>query len=1026
MAPEVSNDVLQSVSDTEKNALHENHHNEDITTIERTLNTSYEQKSLWWNDAKHDAKVIALKYFSDTYKNNELTTWLDKSAIDINAFVTVRNELWKNFFDNLLYKYDVPYCQIEDLSNDLSALQDAQKHELHENHTKMKARLSENWEPITTQGTEKNTSESWSNIQNESETLQSASNVKVYETLSNIIWFNVLKCSGPERADADKRFELKPLQSFDIKTVEGMIANLNDEQKTTMNQQVNHAIASLKLFLGQDNEKIIKEIWVDHNQIQQILSKLQQVKESMNSKNNAVQKVNSMYELQNIDSLQNWSIVNIFNVEFKINDSFKMFLKESVAIITELGLQDKIKPLLQWWVTNEENLIISNMIYEQEKLNPKVFSKMEKMYNELGPENRIKLNRMKQMMISNNKYSLISANWPEQAKANADYFGAREQAITKELGTELQKQNIILDEAVMNKLWWWLTARWTEQVTQQFNFLQSQSSEWLPKSKLVDMLKVSPFDNAAMQKYDMSHDVSIMLKEITSDVNQPKIKDFSADQFHQLLSDFKTIKKPENKNNETEAMKALKQQDNSPKSLDELITSINEKTNKSNQKTLQKSLQWFVDTFETSRSDSQTESFMNSAMPALEKAWVAISQFGDGINQLFDGLKKSGVWDEIAKICELLFGTWSLEDKLKRFNEIKETEMTLNQSWAFNKWFGLRETKHKDYAKEPLDQYSIKLKKELPETLFNDNWWEKELGRNLNNSNEDSKEYQAFMHAFKEQTKWTNGDVKPSLQDMIVWAHGTPAQKLSINNGTTSTFDDVTWVINAKVDSIYKRSNDEKRDKSKNPNESFSRALIASLITPPKDSLRVARWVMKADQTTKETTDGEKIIDNKIFRDSLELKQENGKLKVETNPSHENRKIQINWKDVDYDKTNGIETKPEDVISIINTQEDNVKKRWADGVKVENITLLTPKFDTKTEWKVKLWWLLDDKDYTATILNDKNVAIWSEGQPLKSWKERELSIDKDKTPSFLILKQDDNGVKQRFAFPKQAETELKK
>ncbi len=50
------------------------------------------------------------------------------------------------------------------------------------------------------------------------------------------------------------------LQSFDIKTVEGMIANLNDEQKTTMNQQVNHAIASLKLFLGQDNEKIIKEI----------------------------------------------------------------------------------------------------------------------------------------------------------------------------------------------------------------------------------------------------------------------------------------------------------------------------------------------------------------------------------------------------------------------------------------------------------------------------------------------------------------------------------------------------------------------------------------------------------------------------------------------------------------------------------------------------------------------------------------------------------------------------------------------
>ncbi|MBP6257139.1 hypothetical protein KA405_05590 [Patescibacteria group bacterium] len=78
---------------------------------------------------------------------------------------------------------------------------------------------------------------------------------------------------------------------------------------------------------------------------------------------------------------------------------------------------------------------------------------------------------------------------------------------------------------------------------------------------------------------------------------------------------------------------------------------------------------------------------------------------------------------------------------------------------------------------------------------------------------------------------------------MIVWAHGTPEQRENILASPTTEcpIDDIKSVVSSKVDGIYKRSNDEDRDKSNNPNESFSRAVLASLITPPKDSLRVAR-----------------------------------------------------------------------------------------------------------------------------------------------------------------------------------------
>jgi len=38
--------------------------------------------------------------------------------------------------------------------------------------------------------------------------------------------------------------------------------------------------------------------------------------------------------------------VTIFDVEFTVNDSFKTYLKDSIAIVKELGLESEINALL--------------------------------------------------------------------------------------------------------------------------------------------------------------------------------------------------------------------------------------------------------------------------------------------------------------------------------------------------------------------------------------------------------------------------------------------------------------------------------------------------------------------------------------------------------------------------------------------------------------------------------------------------------------------------------------------------------
>ena len=111
----------------------------------------------------------------------------------------------------------------------------------------------------------------------------------------------------------------------------------------------------------------------------------------------------------------------------------------------------------------------------------------------------------------------------------------------------------------------------------QFDFLQSQSSEGLPKSKLVDMMNTSPFDKAAMQKHGMNHDLNDILKAIGT--NNEKIKNFTKpEQFYQLFADYdKTIKKTENITDQNNI-------DKHQQSFDSLLSEIQENKNLSNQR----------------------------------------------------------------------------------------------------------------------------------------------------------------------------------------------------------------------------------------------------------------------------------------------------------------------------------------------------------------------------------------------------------------------------------------------------------
>jgi hypothetical protein len=729
-------------------------------------------------------------------------------------------------------------------------------------------------------------------------------------------------------------------------------------------------------------------------------------------------KKNSMDQINHIDSRKNWSTITVFNIDFQVNDSLKNYLKHVIKIDNALVFTSGMhfgRRRSKWLLKDGEYLLWAQEVMNHPQRDPDIQKEIKLYFDwlDLDLETKNNLGQLTQKMnslhwnISTNKQ--YSPNQINQIKMN---FDPCLEELSIHIRAELKKQVGKLPENTINMMENWLIFRWTEQVTNQFNVLQSQSSERLPKSKLLDMLTVSPFDIWAMQKHGISHDLDLttILSEIEK--NQNEMMYFDEREFYQLFADYNTIKKTENTNQ--------KMTNKNPQSFDELITSIKSMNNVSNQKTWSTAFEWFMDTFESARSDSQTEVFMRSAMPVFEQAWAAIGQFGEGIQQLFDGLKKSGVWDEIAKIVDLLFGTWKLEDRLKRFNEIKEADLTLNQSWAMDEWFKLRKPNHEKHAKVPLETYAWTLKKELPDVLFTDDKWEKMLG----GENKDSKEYQAFKQAFKEQTKWTSQS-DPSLQDMIVLAHGTPIQKQNIHWGNPSSPDEVKSVVSGKVDTIYKRANDEKRDKTKNPNESFSRALLASLITPPKDSLRVARGVMKADKETNTTIESQKNAEINVFKNSLQIVQNNGKIKVETNPANENRKIHIDWKDVPYEKTTGIDLPAWKKFSIINTDPKHKATYWDENaIKVENIAVIDPQMKQE-EGKIVLPWLVDAKNYTASVFDKDNKALLTD-HALWSWQARELPIDKEKTPSYLILKDDDNGIKQKIAFtPKKGEPQVK-
>jgi hypothetical protein len=109
---------LAPVSDTEKLQQHDNLQNEETWGIGEKLSVLYDKKSIGNIDAQHDAKIIALKYLDDGYKDGKLQ--IQKGSIlDVASFATIRNQLGKDFFDNMLYKYDVPYDEIVKLANDL-------------------------------------------------------------------------------------------------------------------------------------------------------------------------------------------------------------------------------------------------------------------------------------------------------------------------------------------------------------------------------------------------------------------------------------------------------------------------------------------------------------------------------------------------------------------------------------------------------------------------------------------------------------------------------------------------------------------------------------------------------------------------------------------------------------------------------------------------------------------------------------------------------------------------------------------
>jgi hypothetical protein len=127
----MSQKELPRVSDYEKVQQHDNLRTEETWQIAQNLGVLYTEKSIGNMDAQHDAKIIAVKYLDSGYKKGKLQLPPESAPdININAFADVRNQLGKQFFDHMLYKYDVPHDEIVKLATELGQADEQKVNEM--------------------------------------------------------------------------------------------------------------------------------------------------------------------------------------------------------------------------------------------------------------------------------------------------------------------------------------------------------------------------------------------------------------------------------------------------------------------------------------------------------------------------------------------------------------------------------------------------------------------------------------------------------------------------------------------------------------------------------------------------------------------------------------------------------------------------------------------------------------------------------------------------------------------------------
>jgi hypothetical protein len=774
---------------------------------------------------------------------------------------TVTDTEWNN--RSLVFKMPLPHTQLQSFVQSMNWVQDWKTQFVEKVKNYVQGSLA--IDPVPTK---KN--ESIKSTQDvESEKSQSVSNVKVYETLSNIIWFNVLKCSGPERADADKRFVMKQLQSFDIKTVEGMIANLNESEKVLMKKEV---------------QNTIQFFW------------------------------NEIKSVEEVTGLKSEQINTI---------------KSQLTKLNEL-------------LTKNETV---------------------------------------------NTYWLTSKNWPEQVKSNEAYFKKQKEIYINELkvcGIDDK------DGAMAEQLMAWWAEKVSAHVDNENTKNQNKEAGMMSTPAIQKLANTTPFTNSA---------------ESTKVLGSPF---WLNEKFNGFKPEQKLLINSTNIIALTNGLLAWKKAD------DDLIKDANNALSTKNVTAIKDALQWVINRFENGR-----------------KVWTE-EQIVDQITAVFDQLSKFFNSPWMKKILDFLFWTGKRREKLQRNEEMKWENLTLSQEYMVDKWASL----FMPMSAEPISTYANKLKDNVVPTLFKEtsvwswiqvNAWDTVLWENK----------QTTLEEFKTTVWWKEKGYtgEPTMADVMVhnlWPHKvneyyalkkewwnpiTDSQKTILKEISGKSIDTL-FITSTKAENKRKTPTDAKKH-----NESFTRAFLAMAVTPSDKWINTAKVVMEAGKTTETSLEAVKIADTATFKDSLQLeKQQDGKVKITPDSTI---KMQVNWIDTPYDKITGIDIKQWQTISIISTDPTHTEKHWADAIKVENIALLTPKFDTKTEWQIKLWWLDDQEDYTATIFDKDNNPIWSE-QVLWSWQARELTIDKEKTPSYLILKQDDNGIKQRIALPKNTETEVKK